>query len=155
MLVLPTGSGAILYRPMFFNELVFDEHLRELTATNDDLAFRLVTLSRNIPVVAGCCDVKHPCWIPDGALVSVGNSNYPTPSPIALDKTQKVRLWEANRESNRNGKMWMNSVIYLESIGALNFTEILFRNFEIERGQCFKGQSSEPQHECAVSPTCK
>ena len=50
--------------PKFFTDLVFDKDLREFTATNDDLAFRLVTMMNNILVVMGCCDEKHPCWIP-------------------------------------------------------------------------------------------
>jgi len=153
MLVLPTGSGAILYRPMFFHEGVFDPHLRELTATNDDLAFRLITLARGIPVVAGCCDTKHPCWIPEGEVAGLV-SPYPTPAPISLADTQRVRLWQANRESNRNGKMWMNSVIYLESKGFLNFTKILYQFLDQERSYCFRSKSNEPEYECAVTKEC-
>ena len=96
MLVLPTGSGSILYRPKFFTDLVFDWELRELTATNDDLAFRLVTMMNNVMVVMGCCDEKHPCWL-DGLSAPVGGTYYPTPAPMGLAESQKIRLWTANR----------------------------------------------------------
>ena len=96
MLVLPTGSGSVLYRPKFFTDLVFDWELRELTATNDDLAFRLVTMMNNVLVVMGCCDEKHPCWL-DGLTTPLDGTPYPTPAPITLAESQKIRLWTANR----------------------------------------------------------
>ena len=98
MLVLPTGSGSILYRPKFFTDLVFDHELRALTATNDDLAFRLVTLMNNIMVVMGCCDEKHPCWIP--TETPQGSTPWPTPAPMGLSESQKIRLWTSNRGEN-------------------------------------------------------
>jgi hypothetical protein len=36
MLVLPIGTGGVLYRPKFFNEIVFDQKLHSLTETGDD-----------------------------------------------------------------------------------------------------------------------
>ena len=41
MLVLPTGSGSILYRPKFFTDLVFDRELRQLTGEVFTLTFLL------------------------------------------------------------------------------------------------------------------
>ena len=32
MLILPTGTGGILYRPRFFHEIVFDPMLRQVRA---------------------------------------------------------------------------------------------------------------------------
>ena len=154
MLVLPTGSGSILYRPKFFTDLVFDRELRELTATNDDLAFRLVTMMNNVPVVMGCCDEKHPCWIPETSLVDATHTAYPTPAPIGLSESQKIRLWSANREKNRNGRMWMNSVIYLEDKKGFNFAGVLKKYLQRERGYCMSADNKEPQYECAISEVC-
>ena len=41
--LLPTGAGSILYRPMFFHPIVFDQRFRELTKAQDDITFRLGT----------------------------------------------------------------------------------------------------------------
>lgn len=54
LLLLPTGNGGILYRPNFFHPIVFDDKLRNITGTADDIMFRLATLARNISVVIGC-----------------------------------------------------------------------------------------------------
>lgn len=55
MLMLPTGTGGVLYRPAFFHPLVFDEVMWEATKTGDDLMFRLSTMAKGIPVVTTCC----------------------------------------------------------------------------------------------------
>jgi hypothetical protein len=54
LLLLPTGTGGVLYRPRFFHPVVFDEKFREITKTADDLHFRLSTLLNGVPVVTGC-----------------------------------------------------------------------------------------------------
>lgn len=54
LLLLPTGTGSVLYRPRFFHPVVFDPILRNLTHTADDLMFRLATLARGVRVVTGC-----------------------------------------------------------------------------------------------------
>jgi len=41
MLLLPTGTGGVLYRPRFFHPIIFDRQLLNLTVTGDDLMFRL------------------------------------------------------------------------------------------------------------------
>lgn len=55
MLMLPTGTGGVLYRPAFFHPSVFDKALWEATLTGDDLMFRLGTMSKGVPVVTTCC----------------------------------------------------------------------------------------------------
>jgi len=58
MLVVPTGTGGVLYHPRFFHPIVFDETLRNYTYRGDDLHFRLSTMINHIYVVGGCRD--HP-----------------------------------------------------------------------------------------------
>ena len=61
MLNVPTGTGGILYHSSFFNnhEVIFDDNLRKLTYTSDDLMFRLVTMMNNISVILACKDIIH------------------------------------------------------------------------------------------------
>lgn len=54
MLMLPTGTGGVLYRPWYFHPVVFDADLRNATITGDDLLFRLATLAKGVPVVTSC-----------------------------------------------------------------------------------------------------
>jgi hypothetical protein len=56
MLLLPTGTGGVLYRPIFFHPIVFDRRLIKATKTGDDLLFRLATLTMGVPVVTACCE---------------------------------------------------------------------------------------------------
>ena len=123
---------------------------KQKTATNDDLAFRLVTMMNNIPVVMGCCDEKHPCWIPETNLVDATHTAFPTPAPMGLSESQKVRLWSANREKNRNGRMWMNSVMYLEDKHKFDFSGVLKKYLQRERGYCMSPDNKEPAYECAI-----
>jgi hypothetical protein len=54
MLVLPTGTGGILYRPRFFDPIVFDPILRNRTATGDDIMFRIAAMLNDVSVVVAC-----------------------------------------------------------------------------------------------------
>ena len=54
MLVLPTGTGGVLYRPRFFHPIVFDARLGNMTYVGDDIAFRLSTMIKKVKVVVGC-----------------------------------------------------------------------------------------------------
>jgi hypothetical protein len=54
MLLLPTGTGGILYKPSYFHKIVFDRKLWELTQTADDITFRLATLINEVPIQLGC-----------------------------------------------------------------------------------------------------
>eukprot|EP01041_Mallomonas_annulata_P000428 gene428-766_t len=59
MLMLPTGIGGVLYRPMFFHKIIFDNKFRFLTLTGDDLMFRLATMAKNVKIVAACTFGKY------------------------------------------------------------------------------------------------
>jgi hypothetical protein len=64
MLLLPTGTGGVLYRPHFFHPVVFDRALLNTTITGDDLMFRLGTMAKGVPVVTTCSideKSKYPC----------------------------------------------------------------------------------------------
>jgi hypothetical protein len=56
MLVLPTGTGGILYHPKFLHIAVFDEQFRFLTKTADDITFRLASFVNNVPIAIACLD---------------------------------------------------------------------------------------------------
>ena len=59
MLVLPTGTGGVLYRPRFFHPIVFDPILRAVTSTADDVTFRVAALVRATSVIIACRDLEH------------------------------------------------------------------------------------------------
>jgi len=59
MLLMPTGTGGILYRPKFFHPVVFDQNLRHATKLADDLMFRMATIAKNVYVTIGCMSVPR------------------------------------------------------------------------------------------------
>jgi hypothetical protein len=61
MLMLPIGNAGVLYRPRFFDNIVFDEELRKYTETGDDLMYRLATMAHGTPVMVGCLVNKKSC----------------------------------------------------------------------------------------------
>ena len=56
VLMLPTGTGSIMYRPRFFHPIVFDREFINITRTADDLMFRLSAILHGVPTIAGCKD---------------------------------------------------------------------------------------------------
>ena len=59
MMLMPTGTGGILYKPSYFHKVIFHKSLRFATGTADDLMFRLATMIRKIPVQLGCSIMRH------------------------------------------------------------------------------------------------
>jgi hypothetical protein len=59
MLIVPTGTGGILYRPRFFHDAVFNHDLWLASLTTDDFMFRLTTMAKNISVAVGCRPLEH------------------------------------------------------------------------------------------------
>ena len=59
MLLMPTGTGGILYKPSYFHHAVFTANLRRATGTADDLMFRLATMMKRVPVALGCSVMYH------------------------------------------------------------------------------------------------
>lgn len=74
MLTLPTGMGGILYRPRFFHPVIFNRKLLNLTATGDDLMFRLATMANGVSVVTACSpdaeNANHPCTLVPAILAN-------------------------------------------------------------------------------------
>jgi hypothetical protein len=91
MLLLPTGTGGVLYRPSFFHPIVFDRQLLNLTSTGDDLTFRLATMARGVPVVTACSsdtlDFTCPIRPPSEALSGQGR----TQSTLHERRTRTLR----------------------------------------------------------------
>jgi len=54
MLLLPTGTGGVLYQPKQFTKLVLSKPFWYATGTADDMMFRLAAMVKNIPVLLGC-----------------------------------------------------------------------------------------------------
>jgi hypothetical protein len=59
MLMLPTGTGGILYTPSMFHPIVFNDEFRRITASADDIMFRLSTLINNASVLIACTPRIH------------------------------------------------------------------------------------------------
>lgn len=59
MLLMPTGTGGILYKPTYFDKVIFHRALRTATGTADDLMFRLATLITHTPVQLGCSILRY------------------------------------------------------------------------------------------------
>jgi hypothetical protein len=59
MLLMPTGTGGILYKPSYFHKVIFHKSLRFATGTADDLMFRLATLANSVPVELGCSVMRY------------------------------------------------------------------------------------------------
>lgn len=78
-LLLPTGTGGVLYRPKFFNEKIFDMNLVNLTRTGDDLMFRLMTLVNHVDVVTACTSetmkIEEACPYRPSRKVTGGHRN--------------------------------------------------------------------------------
>jgi len=52
--MLPTGTGGVLYRTSFFDDVIFDEHFRLATVSTDDITFRLATMLKEVKVAISC-----------------------------------------------------------------------------------------------------
>ena len=96
MLVLPTGVGGVLYRPNFFNSIVFHPIFRKITATNDDIMFRLGTMINHVDVVGACREVVGSAVSGLDKLDEVRSCPYSIPeipqilvNPIQLSRTRR------------------------------------------------------------------
>jgi len=112
MLLMPTGTGGILYRPKFFHPVVFDRNLREATKLADDLMFRMATLAKNIFVTIGCMSVprrRRYCPNPDRTRLDEYGASERRPMfksfNASIHLTREQRLERLQQEADkRNGK---------------------------------------------------
>ena len=141
MLMLPTGTGGVLYRPRFFDPVVFDERLRSLTVTGDDLTFRLGTIVKGTPVVAACTNGRYDLCPPKPRILT---SEDPPRSRRRAYRPYRPRrqLREGQSLANdvnnkgRNDDMWEKACAYLLAQGIFDFSEVLQRYAPRERLQC-------------------
>lgn len=60
-LILPTGTGGILYHPTFFHPIIFNKEFHKVTEATDDIQFRFATLISDTPIITGCKDLRNRC----------------------------------------------------------------------------------------------
>ena len=159
MLLLPTGTGGVLYRPSFFHPIVFDRQLLNLTATGDDLTFRLATLARGVPVVTACssdtldftCPIRPPSDVLSGQVRTLQQQQQlPRQLRGGAKKTtstiEEVTPKEAEgygpslstqfNNAGANNVMWAQAVRYLKSRGVLDLSALLQTFAGRERDHC-------------------
>lgn len=142
MLVLPIGTGGVLYRPQFFHPIVFDERLRLITRSNDDLTFRMATLVNRIPIVVGCWKKSI-----DMSFISCSRANIVAVQRARrlesndliqqLKKKKKRELWRLNCNLTGNDVMLPQAAHFLEDSGLLQFMKLSDALLPLERGECF------------------
>jgi len=148
LFLLPTGTGSVLYRPRFFHPVVFDPRLRNLTATADDLMFRLSAMVRGTRVVTGCRDsytrdretgLLSVTRCPDAAIIGgAGGAASPPGAPPSEGGRGRRRLIgslaQLNLHKKGNDWAWANATLYLQDLGLLNLTALAERVMPYERG---------------------
>jgi len=134
MLVLPTGNPGIMYKPKYFHEAVFSPEFRNITATTDDLMFRLSAMMKNIPVLLGCgsvgnlCHPNHPA-VPARGLRSrlPASDHHQVVAPAVavqrrLGEAPPLKLWTINAKGG-NDAAWGVARTYLQTHG-FNFSAL-------------------------------
>jgi len=53
-MMLPTGTGGVLYRTSFFDDVIFDGNFRLATVSTDDITFRLATMIKEVNITISC-----------------------------------------------------------------------------------------------------
>ena len=149
MLVLPTGVGGVLYRPNFFNSIVFHPIFRKITATNDDIMFRLGTMINHVDVVGACREVVGSAVSGLDKLDEVRSCPYSIPEiPQILVSAQRrpnaslrggMSMFKSKSPNKmlNNDLMWQAGTRFLKERGLLNFEEdILSKYAKNERSDC-------------------
>jgi hypothetical protein len=146
LFLLPTGTGSVLYRPRFFHPIVFDSRLRNLTATADDLMFRLSAMVRGTRVVTGCRDsyardrdtgLLSVTRCPDAAVIGGPGGASPPAPPSERGRGRRRligSLAQLNLHKKGNDWAWANASLYLQDLGLLNLTALAERVMPFERG---------------------
>lgn len=161
MLLLPTGTGGVLYRPRFFHPVIFDDYLLNLTATGDDLMFRLSCLAKGVPVVTACnsdtLDYKCPSQIPahlahehecgESGSGRSGRRGLRRDHAVNKDASSEggqdrstpdpgASLSSMYNNGGGNNVMWSRSLKYLKLSGILDLDELLRSLVPRERSRC-------------------
>lgn len=160
LLVLPTGTGGILYHPSFFHTIVFDPDFRNITETTDDITFRLACMVNNVKVKIACMSDNEERY---SAITTTAN-HILSQSPIikkifqnfipydvseeesSSKRSEKVVIaptgvglyTKMNRDSSNNGDNWYRGAMYLLERNIMNFTDITIQHLLEERSYaCF------------------
>ena len=126
MLILPTGTGGVLYRPDFFHPVVFDRRMLNLTRTGDDLLFRLSTMINNVFVVTACVKGVNNCKV-----------EVRGPKIVDLQRIEKRKYTIMGSETHNFCPPIPRSLSNNESINSI-FREIQ-NNYNITRGRRLNG----------------
>jgi len=141
MLVLPTGVGGVLYRPNFFNSIVFHPIFRKITATNDDIMFRLGTMINHVDVVGACREVVGSAVSGLDKLDEVRSCPYSIPEiPQILVSAQRrpnaslrggMSMFKSKSPNKmlNNDLMWQAGTRFLKERGLLNFEEDILSKY--------------------------
>lgn len=147
MLVVPTGTGGVLYHPSFLHPIVFDPTLRELTASTDDLAFRLASMMQDVQVMIECRDllvngqVVRRCPVDHAALDAGLLPTLPALADIQPADTQRQlkaqqSLWQTNR-NGVNERQWLQATAFLYTEGLFDFSRLVARFYLERERECY------------------
>ena len=165
MLLLPTGTGGILYKPSYFHEIVFDRKLWELTQTADDITFRLATLINEVPIQLGCSTItfrsrvqRHckpddidrkfnatftlPADMPSFPLdhrrrrILKDGSSSKGKASKSLEDNSSNELFQINSRGG-NDMCWSRATHYLGKLKLLNFTSLSRKYLREREDRCF------------------
>ena len=160
ILLMPTGTGGVLYRPKFLHPIVFNQELIKLTKTTDDLLFRFGSLAMEKHVTVGCINHKnskrkcrsqitllsnntldhHHMWKKFNSSSSVESIEH-VGGPIeeTRDHNRKLKsvknLFDINKRGN-NDKQWAAAMDFVHKHKVLSFSDIMSKYALLERRSC-------------------
>eukprot|EP01039_Chlorochromonas_danica_P002887 gene2891-3152_t len=163
MLVVPTGTGGVLYRPRFFSAVVFDNEFRNLTSKADDIAFRLACMINHVPVAIACrdledtqgiilrkCPINYGLWnnqkmhFQNFSLLSESGKNKSTIIMLnEYNRRLKQTLYRQNKKGG-NEQQWNQAVQYLQEKGLLDFQSMMNRYYTERERECYESRPHLP-----------
>lgn len=138
----------MLYRPRFFDPVVFSAALVNATVTGDDLLFRLATMARGVKVVTACVLEEGGAACRDLASSAVERRLRPFLSDSEdqrrrrttskKDPRKEVSLASRFNAGGGNNQMWADATALLSSMRLLDLNATLERYAPLERGGCLR-----------------
>ncbi|RYH06818.1 hypothetical protein EON65_42410 [archaeon] len=171
MLLVPTGTGGVLYRPRFFPTLVFSPDLRNITSTSDDLMFRLCTMTNHVPVRTQCRPVIEEGHVVRRCLDTVGRELTNLEQQVesaGMNDTTSIYIPNYARKEKRslggktlykgnrrgmNDLSWAAAVQYLASNNILEFQQLVDTYYLERETECYQQHKlggKQTKH-CAVA----
>ena len=165
MLLLPTGTGSIMYQPSLLHPLIFNQALRNATITTDDIAFRLSSMAYNVPVVSGCKTSNF-----SEKIIFGTKCNYRRRKPSSSRKVMEMveekddphSLYLSFNMKHGNDRQWHSAIELFQKYKLLNMEQLVKSRLPVERSVCFKKDNVTKEimhkkkewYECALK-TCK